>query len=652
MEMKPLFKLFDSSFFRIPDYQRGYAWKKEKQLPETWDDIEEILDNENNDFHPHFMGTLFVEIMKPCDIPEVDRWVASGNTFYSVVDGQQRLTTISILLFVLLSIEKTSYANKSIEGLKEKFIFETNATKNTRAYRFAYLEERDNAFLQSQIFEDKNIAWSNENKTESAYEKNLRDAKDYFYEKVYKMSYEERNRLFRKITNALYFDIHVIEKDLNVQSVFETMNNRGKPLTVLEKLKNRLMYLTEKLATSEEKILLRSNIRNTWGTIYRVLAKNPNNILDEDDFLSAHLSLYRKPPEYVFSEKQTEEKIFKMFCNRASRYRLSETDERSDYEEDAEFNKINKYVLDLGAFVSWWNQVNNTDNILINKIYLLYSGKEIKIYLCALLRALDRANQTCDDDLRKVEKILFRNATPGVGVRDPRTFATLARELYNNPTKLQEIRATLDNDLSKPINVEAVVGGFSHLLSYIYNSTGYHKWGSLKYFLFEYENELYCKRYKQDAEKILFKNYENTQIEHVLPRDEKPFWINETNDFSSNFTTDDSRKLAIRVLKNTLGNLTILKDKKNASVSKNPWNDDANRGITGKKTRFATGSFSEIEISQVEHWDKKAIYERGRKLLDYLFVKLDADGIALTEDQYKRALFYSVELFDTGFTNT
>ena len=42
------------------------------------------------------------------------------------------------------------------------------------------------------------------------------------------------------------------DRDLDVQAVFETMNNRGKSLSTLEKLKNRLIYLTEKLSNPDE----------------------------------------------------------------------------------------------------------------------------------------------------------------------------------------------------------------------------------------------------------------------------------------------------------------------------------------------------------------------------------------------------------------
>lgn len=37
--------IFANNYFRIPDYQRGYAWKADKQLPDLWDDIEDIPTN-------------------------------------------------------------------------------------------------------------------------------------------------------------------------------------------------------------------------------------------------------------------------------------------------------------------------------------------------------------------------------------------------------------------------------------------------------------------------------------------------------------------------------------------------------------------------------------------------------------------------------
>lgn len=640
--MKRLHEIFNNSFFRIPDYQRGYAWKCEKQIPELWDDIEEILENGNGGFRPHYTGTLFVEKMKLEDIPDTDKWRANaGATFFSVVDGQQRLTTISILLYELLKIENTEYADINIEKLWEQYIYETNASKNSRVYHFSYMGDQ-NPFILSQIFEDGNIILKE--RTENVYEKNLREAKSYFHDKIASMTKNERNILFRKITTALTFDIHEIDDGLDVQAVFETMNNRGKPLTVLEKLKNRLIYLTEKLPSCDDadKKTLRRNINNAWGRIYAELAQNPNNVLDEDDFLAAHLSLYRNPPEYVFSEKQTETKIFQMFCNKANRYCYSEgSDEK---EPVVDFNKINQYVIDLSSFVSLWSYVNNPDTISIKKVFLLNSSKEVKIYLCALLKAQNGV--LCEDDVHDVENILFRDGTPGAWVKDPRTFATMARDLYADSSRLGEIRNQLKADLNSPINYEAMVGEFSRLFGYVRKEIGFHRWSTLKYLLFEYESNLYGTKYSQDAQKIFIESFRNTAIEHIMPRD-TTYWQQELAEFLKNIP-EDSSVLAKNVLINTIGNLTILKDPKNSSVSNHPWLDDESNGLKGKKERYKTGSFSEIEISQNEHWDKNTILERGKVLLNFLLQRLGVKS-TLSDDQVKRALFHSVELFDMGF---
>ena len=53
--------IFANSFFRIPDYQRGYAWKKERQLPDLWEDILDITTNPSGEYKPHYTGTLSLQ---------------------------------------------------------------------------------------------------------------------------------------------------------------------------------------------------------------------------------------------------------------------------------------------------------------------------------------------------------------------------------------------------------------------------------------------------------------------------------------------------------------------------------------------------------------------------------------------------------------
>ena len=94
--------LFSNNFFRIPDYQRGYAWG-DTQLRDLWEDIEDIK-SENGRYRPHFIGTITLQEI--VDLNQLNAAECSrkneGSNFYNVVDGQQRLTTISILLFEII----------------------------------------------------------------------------------------------------------------------------------------------------------------------------------------------------------------------------------------------------------------------------------------------------------------------------------------------------------------------------------------------------------------------------------------------------------------------------------------------------------------------------------------------------------------------
>ena len=77
--------------------------------------------------------------------------------------------------------------------------------------------------------------------------------------------------IYKKLTQKLMFNIHEIEDDYDVFVAFETMSNRGKPLTNLELLKNRLIYLTTLFSDGaldqKDKEALRKQINDTWKEV-------------------------------------------------------------------------------------------------------------------------------------------------------------------------------------------------------------------------------------------------------------------------------------------------------------------------------------------------------------------------------------------------
>lgn len=102
---------------------------------------------------------------------------------------------------------------------------------------------------------------------ETFYTLNLSNAKTFFSERLKNLSVEEVDEIYRKVTLHLKFNLYNINDDFNVFVAFETMNNRGKRLSYLELLKNRLIYLSTLFKDSED---AKKTVRNKLGGKYFV----------------------------------------------------------------------------------------------------------------------------------------------------------------------------------------------------------------------------------------------------------------------------------------------------------------------------------------------------------------------------------------------
>ena len=626
-------ELFANTAFRIPRYQRGYAWG-EKQWSDLWDDIMEIEKNSEGELRRHYTGTIALKEIPQKDIPEEELWLKSkGTSFYDVVDGQQRLTTIIILLYEIIRAYDDQYPEEQ-EKLQEKYLFERKKGTGYKVYLFSYKKEDQNRqFLLNKIYEDDTEILPTTYR--NVYTNNLQKAQVFFREKVGTLSVEERIDLLDRMQNALVFDTKYIDDELSVQAVFETMNNRGKQLTILEKLKNRLLFLTAKLNNDVGEIAILSNkINDAWRNIYDYLGKNPEGLLDEDEFLSAHLCVYRKPADYTFSEALAEQKVFEMFCNRAQNFLLDYTRGQGDdakHEDAVDYNKIEDYVLDISRFVEFWYKAINSGDLRIQKILYLNSSKEMKILLAELLR-----NGNVDDCISLISKVVFRDSIPGLEILDERTFANRAREIHMGELSIQEFKGELEDKLGIKCNTEAVINQFNGLFSYVRSNKGFHRWWGLKFFLMEYENYLQLTKYREELPHVQWSNYYEINIEHIMPQNYDAKWKAEMDAYLNDKDLDSSGvEMAEKILINTLGNLTILKDKKNSSLQDESWEH--------KRKRYKSGSFNEIEISEKEEWNQYEIMERGRNMVH--FMESMVSGLKFKEEEILALLFMKEDYY-------
>lgn len=631
-------ELFSTMYFRVPDFQRGYAWTT-RQLDDLWGDLESLPAGA-----AHYMGPLFVE--RGFKRAESDQWVEDG-VFVGVVDGQQRLTTLAILLFVLLKhSEGRGYAKRSIDDLQKIYLCCRDCDHpDVVSYKFCYDEANNTSdyrdFLMGRIFEEPSIRPP---LVRSVYGKNLLDAKQFFEDKVRVLDYSRKESLFRAVTGQLCFDYREIDSDFDVQMVFETLNNRGKPLTALEKLKNRLMYLSARLDIEESlKKRLATKIKDVWGQIYEQLAADFNHPLDEDEFLAAHLSLYRRPRENVFSEKQAEEKLFQMFANLPERFDRN-SDPKEGKEPSMSFEKIDRYVKDLEFFLRIWIKIHSAKGT-IQKILTLNSSREMKILLCSLLACTDAP----DEELKFLAKIAFRNSVPGAAFMDQGSFATTARSLYPRTETIDKMESVSLSEVldawrkdyeatSVSVVLDSVASAFSRLYDYQRGNKGFHRWWWLKYFLFEYEEALVANT-TEKRPRITMDRYSATSIEHVMPQTWQTNWKNEMGEFLARVSDATLHGDAQKTILNTLGNLTIIGARTNSKLSNDAWH-----GEGGKKEFYAAeGTFAETEISENDTWDYHAILRRGSMLLDYLAGKLFNAQFSL--EQKKRALLFRPEIY-------
>lgn len=191
-KLQSLSEIFNNKIFRIPDFQRGYSWE-ERQLDDFWEDIQNLSPDKI-----HYIGLLTVEPIKSCDIQNVEKWkddlwlLKKGMSAYYVIDGQQRLTTLIILLHEIL---RTFDDNDGINyGAKSEWIDRFLFRSYNQIYKsFVFGYEKDNPsdeFFKTKILEQDSSAA--DKYPETLYTANLMFAKNYFAEKLKMLNKEDK----------------------------------------------------------------------------------------------------------------------------------------------------------------------------------------------------------------------------------------------------------------------------------------------------------------------------------------------------------------------------------------------------------------------------------------------------------------------------
>jgi Protein of unknown function DUF262/Protein of unknown function (DUF1524) len=226
----PITKIFSSDFsFEIPSYQRPYAWGAD-QVFELFNDLLDSLREgpislDIQELSPYFLGSIV--LIKAAESPNAD-----------VVDGQQRLTTLTILLAVLRDASQGD-----LKGSLQRMIFQKkdDLTGDPECFRLK-VRNRDQEFFKAYIQEPagtNRIPGSDVDLSDS--QVRMRGNAIKCKELVGTLNDIERDRLAKYIVQRCYLVVVSAENQDSAYKVFAVMNDRGLDLSTTDILKAEVL---------------------------------------------------------------------------------------------------------------------------------------------------------------------------------------------------------------------------------------------------------------------------------------------------------------------------------------------------------------------------------------------------------------------------
>lgn len=674
-ELQPLSLLFQNRLFRIPDYQRGYAWQQ-SQLIDFWDDLINLQDGRY-----HYIGLLSLKTLKRSEISSwgCDLWmIDKGFKPCHIVDGQQRLTTFIILVNEIVQFVRDVDENQgkkdeeivlgydTLKDIVAKYICQKRPPNNLiTTYLFGYEVDNPSAdYLRYRVFNEPFDGTVNE----TYYTKNLKFAKKFFRDNLEELFSSEGmdgiSELYLKLTLRLMFNIHEIDDDYDVFVAFETMNNRGKKLTNLELLKNRLIYLTTLYSDSKfdelEKTNLRKEINDAWKEVYYQLGRNEKKPLSDDEFLRAHWISYfaysrKKGDDYIhfllnkFSAKNIFEKKTVVVASKEESpvdvdYDVDTDDDTVDQEivevSKLEPTEISEYVNSLKNTVKYWYDTffpMLSDNLTaeeklwvdrLNRIGIGYFRPLVMVIIARRELTVDKRVEI----FKAIERFIFvcfRLGGFNATFRSSEYYRA-TRSIYFKQMEVDALIQDIETTINE--NIEFALPNYVNKMEQHFNShDGFYSWNSIKYFLFEYELNL---AKKNNLDKVSWELFTKTEkdklsIEHILPQTPTKFyWKNQFRQFSED---------EIATLSSALGNLLPLSQSINSALQNDSFEDKKTSKVSGRRG-YQNGSHSEIEVSKESDWSADRIYAKSKKLLNFMESRWQ---ISFTKEQLEKLIYVS-----------
>ena len=523
----------------IPKFQRDYSWESE-HWDDLWQDIQLILENEENE---HYMGYLVLQ--------------TTDNKKYTVIDGQQRLTTLTILILAVLK-RLNDFVNEDSEVENNKIRIET--------YRNNYIGSldtitliSDNKLKLNRNSDDyyrnymvllKELPLRNTNTSE----KNMRSCFEWFYKKLKKYSTgEEIANFLETIVDKLFFTVITVTDQINAFKVFETLNARGVQLSSSDLLKNYLFSVIDESNPHHTEI---EELEKLWS---RIIGKLGNKKFED------YLRYYWNSKNKTVRKNQ----LFKVIKNNIN----SKKDTFELIRDLEESTDIYIAIQDPGSEL--WE--DKPDIIRALKELKLFQIKQTNSLLMSAYKNLDinsfsKLVKTCS-------VISFRYNI--IGGLNPNEQEDVYNRIANHISETKTINlADFQSVYVSDINLE------NDFKTKQFKST------SKNHKIVKY---LYSKIEKHTFNNDINSESDNYTIEHILPESADENW--------GDFNNEQVNRSIYR-----LGNLALLENKLNLEAGTKPYSDK--KEIFKKSNCHFTNSIPQ----DYNDWNENKLSARQREL--------------------------------------
>lgn len=593
--------------YEIPAFQRPYVWNEEDQWAPLWDDVKRVAEFyvesklKDEDAEPevqHFMGAVVYESKKP---------VAGDVTRHDVIDGQQRMTTIQILLDAVHEVVQRREHSDLAESLEELIVNGSPRFKGKRERFKLWPSQADRRAFE--IAMDPVEGRSFEHRIANAHRFFLTEAERWISgnpDEDGETPPGEESLRVEALSSTLQDRLILVAIDLtghdDSQLIFETLNDRGTPLLKADLIKNWIFRRGEQIKA--DVIRWADDIWAEFdGDLWRAETRQGRLTRSKIDIFLHYWLTMRQQDEFKADQ------VFRAFTEYADPYMKTPSDAEqflNELRKDAEtFEKFSILEKDTpeGRFYS---------RVIVN----LDMAATTPVFLWLL-----SANHGIPADQRRIglealESWAIRRMLLRLTSKDMNKFAIVMLKMLESCEK-HEVGAKLAEFLASQVAETRRWPSASEMKRDLPGRRvyGFIRQDRLRVIFSAIEQDLRLKNSKYEAVTLP----EKLEIEHIMPQGWRSHWDPEPK-------LDAERSQNRDMYVNSIGNLTLVTKSLNGSLSNRPWLDIDAEGLVeggapGAGKRKLLDSYSllilnkEILTSHPSGWSETDIWERSELLI-------------------------------------